>query len=241
MCGIESTETMATQYRIISLDGPAGSGKSTIAGELARRLGYLHADSGALYRTLTLACMRHLGAHETADEFGEAFIRNPPNPEAIDLRVVLQDGRQVILLDGTEPGQDIRTPEVTARIRFIADHPSYRNRVNAMLRELAGMTPLICDGRDIGTVVFPDTPYKFYMDADVRTRAERRHGEFVERGMTPPPLEEIERQITRRDEEDRNRKVGALQIPSGAILIDTSHLDRDMVLASILAHIQEIF
>lgn len=233
-------EKMA-QHRIITLDGPAGSGKSTVASQIALRLGYLHADSGALYRSLTLACIRRLGARESADAFGDAFARGAPTPASIDLRVEVRSGQQFHLLDGMDVGQEIRSPEVTGRIRYIADDPGYRDRVNALLRELAAQSPLICDGRDIGTVVFPGTPYKFYLDADVHTRAVRRQAEFVQRGMDASDLSEIERQIAMRDEEDRNRKIGALQIPPGAILIDTSRLDRDMVVSSILAHLQELF
>lgn len=227
--------------RILSLDGPAGSGKSTVAGILARRLGWLHVDSGAIYRSLTYACMQLLGEQASPGEFGRVFLEQTPDPHGFALRVDYEDGKQLHYLNEIELGSKIRTPSVTARIRYIADHAEYRNRVNKLLCELATKTDLIVDGRDIGTVVFPDTPFKFYLDAAVRTRAERRRKELIESGMEAPSLEELEKQIADRDEQDRNRKIGALQIPPGAILIDTSNMDRDMVVSAILAHLQEQF
>jgi prephenate dehydrogenase len=227
--------------RILSLDGPAGSGKSTVAGIIARRLGCLHADSGAIYRSLTYACMQLLGEQASPEEFGRVFLEQTPDPHGFALRVDYDNGKQLHYLNEEELGLKIRTPSVTARIRYIADHAQYRNRVNELLRELGAKTALIVDGRDIGTVVFPDTPFKFYLDAAVRTRAERRRKELIESGMEAPSLEELEKQIADRDEQDRNRKIGALQIPPGAILIDTSNIDRDMVVSGILAHLQEQF
>ncbi|MBW7858543.1 MAG: (d)CMP kinase, partial [Leptonema sp. (in: Bacteria)] len=100
---------------------------------------------------------------------------------------------------------------------------------------------IIVDGRDIGTVVFPETEYKFYLDADVHTRAVRRFKELQESGVETPTLESIENQIALRDEQDRNRKIGALRIPEKAILIDTSNIGRDMVVSGILAHLQQQF
>lgn len=227
--------------RILSLDGPAGSGKSTVAGIIAQKLGCLHADSGAIYRSLTYACIQLLGEQTSPEEFGRVFLEQTPDPHGFALRVDYDNGKQLHYLNEEELGLKIRTPVVTARIRYIADHAQYRNRVNELLRELGAKTALIVDGRDIGTVVFPDTPFKFYLDAAVRTRAERRRKELIESGMEAPSLEELEKQIADRDEQDRNRKIGALQIPAGAILIDTSNIDRDMVVSGILAHLQEQF
>lgn len=229
------------RHRILTLDGPAGSGKSTVARILAQKLGCLHADSGAIYRALTCACMELLGEQASPEEFGRVFLEHTPDPYGFPLRVEYHDGKQLHFLRDEELGLKIRKPAVTARIRYIADHQQYRNRVNDLLRELGSKTCLVVDGRDIGSVVFPDTPFKFYLDAAVRTRAERRRKELLESGMEAPSLEELERQISDRDEQDRNRKIGALQVPSGAILIDTSTMNQDMVVSRILAHLQEEF
>ncbi len=236
-----SKNAMKEKPHILSLDGPAGSGKSTVASMLASRLGWLHVDSGAIYRSLTYACMQELGEQDSPEAFGRIFAERYIDPASFDLRVEYEGGRQRQYLRGEELGMKIRTPAVTARIRYTADHPAYRNRVNDILRELGRKTALVVDGRDIGTVVFPDTPYKFYLDAAVRTRAERRRRELLEAGMEAPAIEELEKQIADRDEQDRNRKIGALQIPPGAIIIDTSNIGPDMVVSSILAHLQEQF
>lgn len=227
--------------RIITLDGPAGSGKSTVAAILAKRLGYLHADSGALYRSLTVACIDEIGAGQSVEDFGNRFSQIKVDPESFQFRVDYENGQQLHFLNEIELGQRIRSLEVTERIRFIADDLAFRNRVNQLLRDLSKKTSIIVDGRDIGTVVFPETEYKFYLDADVHTRALRRFSELQESGISNTTLESIEKQISLRDEQDRNRKIGALRIPEKAILIDTSNIDRDMVVSGILAHLQQQF
>ncbi|MBW7857919.1 MAG: (d)CMP kinase, partial [Leptonema sp. (in: Bacteria)] len=119
--------------RIITLDGPAGSGKSTVANILAKKLGYLHADSGALYRSLTVACIDVLGVGDNIDDFGKRFAAANIDPESFRFRVDYADGKQLHFLNEVELGQRIRSLEVTERIRFIADDAAFRNRVNQLL------------------------------------------------------------------------------------------------------------
>ena len=223
---------------VIALDGPAGSGKSTVAGMLAERIGFLHADSGAIYRTITLASIRRLGAGQSPDEFGNLFQKSNLYPDSLGIQVVVSDGKQSNCIENQDVGLDIRTPEVTGRIRYIADSIPCRNTVNRLLREFAQQTGLVADGRDMGTVVFPDTPSKFFLEASVQVRAKRRFEEMLGQGNSSQTLAEIEQDIARRDEEDRNRAVGALRKADDAILIDTSELSREDVLSRILAHIQ---
>ncbi|MCB1308229.1 MAG: (d)CMP kinase [Leptospiraceae bacterium] len=243
-------------HQVIALDGPAGSGKSTVARLLAERLDAVHADSGAMYRTLTLALMLKCGQVRSIDsvhavqgspaEFAEwlsahDMVTDVERLAELRCDAVLVDDRQVNRIDGVDTGNAIRTPEVTARIRFIADAQACREMVNRMLRDFATRTDLVVDGRDIGTVVFPDTPSKFYLDASVTERARRRLLEW--RNQHPDRADElkqehIEQDIARRDEEDRKRPVGALIQAPDAILIDTSSLDINAVTHRILAHLQ---
>lgn len=226
---------------MIALDGPAGSGKSTVAGMIAEQLDILHADSGAIYRTLTLAFMRRLGPGSSAQEFGSIFQSGSVDPDSLPVQVLLKDRRQSNCLDGADVGLEIRTPEVTSRIRYIADNVPCRNTVNRLLREFSEQTDLVADGRDMGTVVFPDSASKFFLEASMQIRAKRRYEEMLGHGRANLSLEEIERDIARRDEEDRNREVGALRKADDAILIDTSDLSREDVVSRILAQIQYRF
>ena len=231
---------------VIALDGPAGSGKSTVAGVIADRLGYVHADSGAIYRTLTLAYMERLGAGATAAAFGESVAASGIAPGGLGCRVELREGRQVSFIDGADGADDvvgdrIRTREVTERIRFIADDPRCREEVNRLLRSFADWSALVVDGRDIGTVVFPETPYKFFLDASALVRATRRRGELLDRGLEAAPVETLAAEIERRDEQDRNRPIGALQQAEDAILIDTSELEIEAVVQRVLGHLQHLF
>jgi CMP/dCMP kinase len=222
---------------IIALDGPAGSGKSTVANMLADRLGYIHADSGAMYRTLTLALMECVGPGDQPEEFGERLRNYVYDPGALGVEVALDASRQSNRLRGQDVGDRIRTPEVTARIRYIADSRACREVVNELLRRFARLTPLVADGRDIGTVVFPETPAKFYLDASVNVRALRRLADFQKQGAQIT-LESLEREIAARDEQDRNRPFGALAQAPDAILIDTSHLSPNDVVHRILSRLQ---
>lgn len=223
---------------VIALDGPAGSGKSTVADIVAEKIGYIHADSGAIYRTLTLAYMERLGAGESAAAFGELLSGQRPAPDSLECRIEMSGGKQSAFLAGQDVGDRIRSREVTERIVFIADDPECRAEVNRLLRRFAATQALVVDGRDIGTVVFPDTPYKFYLDASARVRAERRRGDLIERGLGDASVDELVAEIERRDEGDRNRAIGALRQAEDAILIDTSELSIEAVVQRILSHLQ---
>ncbi len=222
---------------VIALDGPAGSGKSTVASILAEKLGFIHADSGAIYRTLTLACMERFGAGDSAEDFGQRLAAERFKPEQLGVDVRLHEGRQCNLLEGVDVGARIRTPDVTARIRYIADLRPCRDVVNGLLRSFSRQANLVVDGRDIGSVVFPDSPFKFYLDASVRVRAERRQVDFQKQGGALS-VEKLEQDIAARDEQDRARPFGALCQAPDAILIDTSSLTPEAVVHRLLSHLQ---
>ena len=227
-----------TSYQIVAMDGPAGSGKSTVAKILAEKLGYIHADSGAMYRTVTLALMERLGAGETLEDFNENLKKTTVDFASLGCEAVLDQGRQSNRIQNQDVGDRIRTPEVTRRIKFIADNGAYREAVNKLLRNFGRQTNLVVDGRDIGTVVFPNCPYKFFITASPRVRAERRLKEFQNRGEGAGNIDELEQEIVKRDEEDQNRTIGALKQAEDAILIDTSSLPINDVVSRLLSLLQ---
>lgn len=219
---------------IITLDGPAGSGKSTIARRLAAHLGLAYADSGAIYRTFTLALMQKLGAGAGPEEFGQSVEKSGIDPRSLGVSIQTEASIQRNRIAGADQLDRIRTPDVTARIRYIADRREFRTAVNELL---SGMKGLVADGRDMGSVVFPHAPFKFYLEASVDVRAERRHREQMDKGYNEE-LEAIRAGIQKRDEEDKNRAWGALVRTDDMILIDTGPLDPDGVLRRILNSLQ---
>lgn len=219
---------------IITLDGPAGSGKSTIARRLAAHLGLAYADSGAIYRTFTLALMQKLGPGADSEEFGQAVAKSGIDPHSLAVSIQTEASIQRNRIAGEDQLDRIRTPDVTARIRYIADRREFRTAVNELL---SGMKGLVADGRDMGSVVFPHAPFKFYLEASVDVRAERRHKEQMDRGYKED-LTAIRAAIQKRDEEDKNRAWGALVRTDDMILIDTGPLDPDGVLRRILNSLQ---
>ncbi len=219
---------------IITIDGPAGSGKSTLAKSIADYLHYIHVDSGAIYRGYTYAVIQKIGYKENHQLFGEAFKFLSIPPEEFSLRVEFSKQKQTIFLDDQNITPFLRSRELTERIRYIADHFLYRKAVNKILKEISKLHSIVIDGRDMGTEVFPEAQFKFYIDASIEERAKRR---FLEIYPQNPKitLEEIKKEIAKRDEEDKTRKIGALKIPKDSIIIDTSFLSRNMVLNLILS------
>lgn len=215
---------------VIAIDGPAGSGKSTVARLLAQSLGAVHADSGAIYRSFTFALMEHLPG-PVEQLVGQV------DPSRLDVFVRLEEGRQVQGVGMRVLDQEIRTRAVTGNIRHVASDPRYRARVDEMLRDFARTASLVVDGRDIGTVVFPTTPYKFYLDASVEVRAARRLAETTE-NVT---LAELMADVARRDQSDRERPVAPLRQAPDAIYIDTSSLAINAVVQRILSYLQVQF
>ncbi|GIX43354.1 MAG: cytidylate kinase [Leptospiraceae bacterium] len=228
--------------KVITLDGPAGSGKSTIAKMLAKEMGYYHIDSGAIYRAYTYAVIKKIGYLNSPEEFGDVFLKEKINPEQFSLQVYFENDTQIIKLDTEILNEQLRTRELTERIKYIADNISYRYKVNQILRDLAVRYPVIVDGRDMGTEVFPESRYKFYIDASIEVRAKRRYEEYIQNyKKNHIDIEEIKKEIQKRDEQDKNRKIGALKIPEDAIIIDTSNLTRNMVLNLLLTYLQKKF
>ena len=203
---------------IVAIDGPAGSGKSTIAKFIARKLGLLYIDTGAMYRSLTLKAMQ-----KKLDLTDEQAL--------IDLA-----GNTKIKLNPT--GARIRTPEVTNNISYIANVPGVRLEMVKWQRAFGygSKKGAVLEGRDIGTVVFPDADRKFYLTASVKERAQRRFKELKEKGMKIN-LKQIEKDIIIRDKKDRARPVGALKKAEDAVLVDTTNLTIPQVVEKVLSYI----
>ncbi|MFA5146410.1 MAG: (d)CMP kinase [Candidatus Omnitrophota bacterium] len=216
---------------VIAIDGPAGSGKSTVSKLIAKKLGILYVDTGAMYRALTLKAMR-----ERIDLKDEDALVSLARSTGIDLGEGA--GRLRVLLDGEDVAGLIRTPELTANIKYIARVPGVRHEMVRLQRAIGKRQGAVLEGRDIGTVVFPDADHKFYLDASVKERARRRHRELLESGEKVS-VEEIEKDIVVRDESDIKREVGALKKADDAVLIDTTGLTINEVVEKILSHIPD--
>ena len=216
---------------IVAVDGPAGSGKSSVSRTVARELGLKYIDSGALYRSITWYALSKYDDISSMDE--EAFL------SALDdvtlTQTFLNDGTSRSFLNSSDITDLIREERIAKNIGRISDRVAVRNRVNALLHKWAETESVIMDGRDIGSVVFPDADLKFYLDASVEVRAWRRVKEYRDRGKNVDEIS-IKNQIMRRDQEDMERPFGALKQSEDAIYIDTS----GMVIEEVVSRLESI-
>lgn len=218
---------------IVAVDGPAGSGKSSVAREVALRAGLKYVDSGALYRAVTLHTMRTRG--KVVEELDFSSI--------ID-EITLQqryndDGTCTTFLNGDDVSEDIRTEQIAANIGIVSDQRVVRDFINNYIRSWTADNSIIIDGRDIGTVVFPDATLKVYLDASVDERTRRRSLEYAEKGKDVD-VNSIKSQIILRDTQDENRPFGALKKANDAHYLDTSNHSREEVVTILCDMINEI-
>lgn len=216
----------------IAIDGPAGSGKSTTAREVARRLGYIYIDSGAMYRAVTLKALQQ--NIPTTDKKNVARLAAD-----IDIRFQQDNSRTVIFMDGEDVSNLIRTPEVNDHINPVAANPEVRKILVRKQQEIGRNGGVVMDGRDIGTVVFPDAELKIYMKATAEERARRRVNEFAEKGIRIS-YEEVLREILTRDKADMSRVHGPLKIAEDAVVLDTTNLSIEQQVEKIYTLAQEI-
>ena len=217
---------------VVAIDGPAGVGKSTAARRLAARLHIPYVDTGAMYRAAAL----YLAAREV-DAGDRAAVASAVG--AMPLRLVLQDGGARVELDGRDPGESLRRPEVSALTSRIAVHPEVRQRLVALQQEFLRRHGGVMEGRDIGTVVVPETPFKFYLDAAPEVRAGRRHAELARSGGVTDPTE-VARQLAERDARDSTRSESPLTVAADAVRIDTGALAPDAVVEAMLVAIRRL-
>lgn len=234
---------------VLTIDGPAGSGKSTVAKLVAHRLGWLFLDTGAMYRGLTVAMLRKIGVDPATPTDPDSILaqlasRNAAEIEAlvIDAEIsvdVLPDrsGTEIRLDGEVVPEAELRSPLVARAIKFVADNRALRERLVQLQRQAATQGPLVTEGRDQGSVVFPDAPYKFFLTASIDERARRRLSDFAGQGVRAT-LEEVKRDVQARDWADRNRPFGALIEPADAQIIDTTHVSPEEVIAGIVARVR---
>jgi cytidylate kinase len=212
---------------IIAIDGPAGSGKSTVARGVARRLGFTYLDSGALYRAVTL-----LALQRDADLDDGATLGRLASAATIELDDDGDEGIQV-LLDGRDVSKEIRTPRVTGASSTVAAHPEVRNALLKKQRALISAGNYVVEGRDIGTVVAPDAALKVFLTADPDERARRRAAELERRGQRTA-AEDVKAAIAKRDRLDSTRSAAPLRVADDAITLDTTGLQPDDVISRVL-------
>jgi len=219
---------------IITIDGPAGCGKSTVAKDLAKELGITYLDTGATYRSLAYAAMREKVNPSEVDQLVD-LARHLPLELSTDAQ-----GDLVVRLGGKDVSREIRTEAITEAAANISQHPNVRAVMVKRQREFASRSGFVVEGRDTGSVVFPDAPHKFFLDATPSVRAKRRQQELARKYGSKTPLKEIQEQLEYRDALDKTRKVGALVKPKGAVAIDTSHRTPQQTVRMMIGHIRGI-
>jgi cytidylate kinase len=227
---------------IITIDGPAASGKSTAARLLAKKLKASFLDTGAMYRAVTLAAMQAEVDMTEEDELLAVM-------ETSEFQFSIRNDKMVVCIDGIDVTEQIRRPQITANARYIASSPKAREKLVQMQRRFAaGRGKIVTEGRDQGTVAFSDADIKFYLTADSIERARRRQAELRAKGSDESrpsktgrdeTLEQIQKAIEERDKSDENRTVGPLRPAEDAIVVDTTDLTIEQVVEKLLGYVKE--
>lgn len=220
--------------KVIAIDGPSGAGKSSVSKRVGASLGFLHVDSGALYRIMTWQALENKidTTNPTAVAAFAATVEVVCRPE---------DGAVAYYVKGEKPGNRIRTPEINAHASEVATVKEVRERITAILRGMTSLGNLVVEGRDITTVVFPDSPARFYLTASAEARARRRQKEEVEKGIANQSEEAVKASLLARDKIDSTRKYAPLKKADGVLEIDSSDLTLDEVVALVLEKVHEVF
>lgn len=209
----------------IAIDGPAGAGKSTIAKQLAKKLGYIYVDTGAMYRAISLYLIRKNIAADDVDGIKSVL-------DDINIKLEYDNGTQVVMLNGENVNGLIRTEEVGSMTSASSKNACVREKLVELQRAIAAEKDVIMDGRDIGTCVLPNANLKIYLTASSKTRAERRWKEYQEKGIECE-INKIEEDIIARDNQDMTREVSPLKQADDAVLVDSSDMTIDEVIDNI--------
>ncbi len=211
----------------IAIDGPAGAGKSTIAKLIARKLGYIYVDTGAMYRAMALYLLREKIQPAETEKI------NAKCREA-DISIGYENGEQIVYLNGENVNGLIRTEEVGNMASASSPNPNVRAKLVELQQKLAADQDVVMDGRDIGTCVLPDARVKVYLTADSKVRAARRYQELEAKGVSGS-IEEIERDIIERDHQDMTREISPLMQAADAVLVDSSHMTIEEAVDAVIA------
>lgn len=215
----------------IAIDGPAGAGKSTIAKRIAEIMHLTYVDTGAMYRALGLKAVRN------GIDPGDAEAVAPMLPDTT-VTFIKINGEQHVVLDGEDVNEFIRTEEISHAASVISTLPEVRQKLVDLQREIARSTDTVMDGRDIGTVVLPNTPYKFYVTASAEVRAKRRFIEYQQKGILGDmTYEDVLYEVKTRDERDMNREFSPLRPAENAVIIDTSEMSIDEAVDAVIEDI----
>jgi len=213
--------------KCIAIDGPAGSGKSTIAKEIAKLLNWTYIDTGAMYRAITLKVLTEDISFENINDI-VSMLENTN----------LEFRNSKLFLDGIDVSTKIRSEEIDKNVSAISSIKEIRTKLVELQRKYANSHSVVMDGRDIGTVVFPDAEYKFFLTASPQVRAQRRHNQLIEKGICIP-VEKILREIVERDNKDSTREISPLKMAPDAYLIDTNNLDIRHVVDLLMSHLNK--
>lgn len=219
----------------VAIDGPVGAGKSSVARECAKRLGIIYVDTGALYRSCALFCVRNNVDISPENEQAVSELLN----SKLDLSIKLEDGTQRVIVNGEDVSDEIRTLEISKAASAVSALPSVRAFLLGMQRDIASKNSVIMDGRDIGTVILPNADIKIFITARPEIRAKRRYDELVAKG-SDVTLGEVLVEVNRRDFNDMNRKEAPLKQAPDAILLDTSELDFEQTVSGVIDLIRDL-
>ncbi len=219
------------KFIIIAIDGPAASGKSTLAKQLAGKLNYLYVDTGAMYRAITFYALENdfINNHKGLIE----AVKN------LELELEYENGLTRVFLNGVEVTDKIRTPKVNANVSDISKIPEVRKEMVKLQQKMANNKNLVVEGRDTTTVVFPNADLKIFLTADIKERAKRRYLEYKEKGEDVT-LESVEESIKRRDKIDSGREISPLKKADDAIELDTTNLTINQEIENIIKDLKEL-
>ena len=216
---------------IVAVDGPAGSGKGTLAKKIADELNFINIDTGAMYRCIALYTIKNqIDIHDTKKIVSEL--------ENIKIELGKENGKQVVMLNGEVVTDEIRMNEVNNIVSDVSGIEKVRQKLVVWQRNLAKDKNIVMEGRDIGTVVFPNADIKIFLDASLEARVNRRYLDYLEKGMSVS-FNEVKESIIQRDEKDRTRKFGTLKKADDAILLDSTNLTIDEVLEKAISIINK--